>query len=228
MVRKLHLKENSNGGIVTLKNMNTDVIPVVDFGCYGGMLSDVLDDVFVYDAVNINAFDPSDEYYDEVAQLIADEYDGTDEFYNQVLSYAPSKIQEAFNEYGIPAQVVSGSCRWNHPRFYNYSDDCIEFDMTIDTGWVRAKFNEFSNDSKFRKFIDDTFSSRSGFISFMPDDVDSYSALLDSDSGEYWKVVSAIIQYIISEDVSIRNDITMDLVYDIEENADYVSMRSFM
>ena len=31
-----------------LENVNTDVIPVLDFGCYGGMLSWIADDVFDY------------------------------------------------------------------------------------------------------------------------------------------------------------------------------------
>ena len=44
----------STGGTVTLKDMNTDVIPVADFGCYGGILADALEDVFVYDAVNLD------------------------------------------------------------------------------------------------------------------------------------------------------------------------------
>ena len=59
----------SGNGTVTLKDTNTDVMPVVDFGTYGGMLSWALEDVFDYDAVNLEAFEGS-EYYDEVAQLI--------------------------------------------------------------------------------------------------------------------------------------------------------------
>ena len=96
-------------GTVTLKDTNTDVMPVVDFGCYGGPLSVELEDVFVADAADIESWDPSDEYYDEVVQLINEDYNGVPEFFEQVLSYAPGTIQDAFNEYGIPATVVSGS-----------------------------------------------------------------------------------------------------------------------
>ena len=224
---KRGIKE-SVGGTVTLKDMNTDVMPVVDFGCYGGPLSTILDEVFVYDSVNLDAFDPNDEYYDEVVKLIEDEYDGTEEFFNQVLSYAPNTIQDAFNEYGIRATVVPNSCKWNRPQFYNYSDDCIEFDMSVDTGWVESKFRELSNDANFKKFLRNNFSSRSGFISYMPDDVNEYDELLDPSNNEYWKVVSAIVNYLVSEDTSIRDNITYDLEDSIISNAEFVTITDFM
>ena len=226
--RKRGIKESANGSTVVLKDVNTDVIPVVDFGCYGGILSDALEDVFVWDCVNIEAFDPNDEYYDEVVELINNKYDGTQDFYDQVLRYAPSTIQDAFNEYEILATVISGSCKWDRPSYYNYRDDSIEFDMSIDTGWVESKFMELKDNSKFKKFINREFSSRDGFISFMPNDTESYRELLDPNNNEYWKLVSAIIQYIVSEDMKIREDITMDLYESIVENPDFVSMNSFM
>jgi hypothetical protein len=214
--------KESVGGTVTLKGMNTDIIPVVDFGCYGGILSYALDDVFVYDCIELDAFDPDSEYYDDVVELVNDKYDGREEFYAQVLSYAPSTIQDAFNEYEIAATVVPNSCKWDNPQFYNYRDDSIEFDMTVDTGWVESKFREFSNNSAFRKCLKDNFSSRDGFISFMPDSVDEYNELLDPNNKEYWKVVSALVHFIVSEDPSIREDITSELEEYVSSNGDYV------
>ena len=213
-------------GTVTLKDTNTDVMPVVDFGTYGGMLSWALEDVFEYDAVNLEAFEGS-EYYDEVAQLIEDQYSGVDEFLNQVLDYAPDYIQQAFDEYEIQAKVVPGSCQWYHPSYYNYEDDSITFDMEVDTAWVESKLAEFSNDPGFKDFLRKEFSSRSGFISYMPNDVSEYNGLLDPDDSDYWKVVSAIVQFIVSEDMSIREGVTQDLLEAVESNANYVSMRSF-
>lgn len=216
-----------DGGSVTLKGMNTDVIPVADFGCYGGPLSYALEDVFVYDTVNIDNIDPDNEYYDEIVRLVNEEYNGVPEFFEQVLSYAPETIQEAFNEYEIPATVVSGSCEWYHPREYNFSDDVIEFDMTIDTNWVESKFRELSGDSKFIDFLNSEFSSRSGFISFMPNEVSEYETLLDPNSNEYWKVVSAIVKYIVSEDPSVRDSVMLDLDENLSGNANYISFRDY-
>ena len=214
-----------DGGSVTLKGMNTDVVPVADFGCYGGPLSYALEDVFVYDALgNIG---PDHEYYDEIMQLVEEKYDGVPEFFEQVLRYAPGTIQEAFNDYDIPATVVNDSCKWYHPREYNFGDDVIEFDMTIDTNWVESKFRELSENSEFTKFINREFSSRDGFISFMPNDTSEYETLLDPNNGEYWKVVSAIIKFIVNEDPSIRNSVTEDLYESLTENADYTKFSSF-
>ena len=224
-MRKRGIRE-SVGGTVVLNNLNTDVIPVVDFGCYWGTLKDALDDVFVYDFINLDAIDPDDEYYDEIVELVDEKYDGRDYFFNQVLRYAPSTIQGAFDEYGIKMQVIPSSCKWYHPREYNFSDDCIEFAAKVDTAWVENKFREFSGDPNFSKFIKKEFSSYDGFISFMPDDVDSYSEIPDPDSPHYWKLVSAIVGYIISLDLSIREDATEDLYEDVMSNADFVRCSS--
>lgn len=225
--RAVKASEQGNNRTVVLKDMNTDVIPVADFGCYGGLLADALEDVFVADAVNTEVIDPNDEYYDEIMQLIAEGYDGTSEFYAQVLDYAPATIQAGFDDYDIAATVVDGSCKWNHPSYYNYSDDVIEFDMAIDTSWVESKFAEFSNDPGFQQFIDNAFSSRSGFISYMPNSTYEYSDLLDPNNSEYWKVVSAIIQYIVDSDKSIRESVTEDLYDDLRGNANYTTFSGY-
>ena len=223
--RKNKVTAAVDGGSVTLKGMNTDVIPVADFGCYWGSLRGALEDVFVYDA--LGDIEPDDEYYDEIMQLVEEKYDGVPEFFEQVLRYAPGTIQEAFNDYDIPGTVVNGSCKWYHPREYNFSDDVIEFDMTIDTNWVENKFRELSENSAFTKFIDREFSSRDGFISFMPNETSEYETLLDPNNGEYWKVVSAIIKFIVNEDPSIRDSVTEDLYESLRENADYTTFSSF-
>lgn len=225
-IRKKKVMKESAGGTVVLSGLNTDVIPVVDFGCYWGPLKDALDDVFVYDFIELDNIDPDDEYYDEIVELVDEKYDGSDEFYNQVLRYAPKTIQDAFNEYGIEMQVIPSSCKWYHPREYNFGDDCIEFDAKVNTAWVENKFREFSGNPDFSKFLKKEFSSYDGFISFMPDDVDSYSDILDPNSSDYWKAVSAIVGYIISLDPSIREDATEGLYEDVICNADFVRCSS--
>lgn len=217
------IKAAVDGGAVTLKDMNTDVIPVADFGCYGGPLSGILEDVFDAYSVNTSNLSPDDEYYDEIVKLISEKYDGTEEFQQQVLDLAPATIQQAFDEYGIPATVVSGSCKWWHPREYNFSDDVIEFDMSIDTNWVESKFRELSSDSKFNKFLGERYSSRSGFMSFMPNNASEYEEILDPNSTDYWKLVSAIISYIVDNDPSISESIIEDLYEYIISNADFVT-----
>lgn len=217
----------AGAGIVTLDDMNTDVIPVVDFGTYGGPLSYALEDVFVADYLEVDNLDPENEDEAGALELINEGYDGTQDFFNQVLGLAPLYIQDAFDQYGIPAKVVSGSCEWNHPREYNYYDDTIEFNMTIDADWVASKFAELSNEPKFADFLNDSFSSRSGFISFMPNEVEDYNDLLDPNSSDYWKVVSAIVKFMVYGDPSIRNDVTEDMIEYLRGNSDYASLSSY-
>ena len=222
----VRLIKESKGGTVLLKNMNTDVLPVVDFGCYWGALKGALDDVFDYEYIELDNFDPDEEYYDEVVDLVNEKYDGTDIFFDQVERYAPGTIQDAFNDYGIAITVVPNSCNWYHPREYNFSDDCMQFDAQVDTGWVASKLRELSGDPNFRKFINKEYSSRDGFMSFMPNDVDEYNGMLDPNSTDYWKVVSAIVSFMVSEDPTICNDVTDGLVESVETNADYVRCSS--
>jgi hypothetical protein len=222
------IKAAEGAGTVTLDNMNTDVIPVVDFGTYGGPLSYALEDVFVADYLEVDNLDPENEDEADALELINEGYDGTDDFFNQVLGLAPLYIQDAFDQYGIPAKVVSGSCKWNRPREYNYYDDTIEFSMTIDTNWVASKFAELSaNEPKFADYLNDNYSSRSGFISYMPNEVEGYNDMLDPNSSDYWKVVSAIVMFMVYDDPSIRNDVTEDMIEYLRGNADYASLSSY-
>ena len=222
------IKAAEGAGTVTLDNMNTDVIPVVDFGTYGGPLSYALEDVFVADYREVDNLDPENEDEADALELINEGYDGTDDFFNQVLGLAPLYIQDAFDQYGIPAKVVSGSCKWNRPREYNYYDDTIEFSMTIDTNWVASKFAELSaNEPKFADYLNDNYSSRSGFISYMPNEVEGYNDMLDPNSSDYWKVVSAIVMFMVYDDPSIKNDVTEDMIEYLRGNADYASLSSY-
>lgn len=225
--KRTSIMAGAGAGIVTLDDMNTDVIPVVDFGTYGGPLSYALEDVFVADYLEVDNLDPENEDEAGALELINEGYDGTQEFFDQVLGLAPLYIQDAFDQYGIPAKVESGSCEWKHPREYNYYDDTIEFNMTIDADWVASKFAELSNEPKFADFLNDSFSSRSGFISFMPNKVEDYNGLLDPNSSDYWKVVSAIVKFMVYDDPSIRNDVTEDMIEYLRGNPDYASLSSY-
>ena len=225
--RRRRTMRESVGGTVVLKNLDTSVIPVVDFGCYWGELRSVLDDVFVYEYIELDNIDPDDEYYDEIVELVDEKYDGTDAFYDQVLRLAPGYIQDALDEYGAKIKVIPSSCKWYHPREYNFGDDVIQFDASVDTAWVDNKFRELSRKPDFAKYLKKEFSSYDGFISFMPDDVDSYNELLDPNSSDYWKVVCAIVGYLISEDTSIRDHALYDLEDTLLSNPDFIRCSSY-
>ena len=210
---------------VILKKLGTDTIPIMDFGCYGGALSTLLEDVFDYwvcEPENIKNSDMDEEDIARVLELIEEKYDGTDEFYAQVLRVAPAYLQDALDQYGIAAKIVPGSCHWYHPREYNFGDDTMDFDLEVDTDWVANTFMELADKPEFQNCVKEHFSRRSGFISFIPDNVSELEELLDPDDRDYWKVVAAIVRYFVDQDPQIADDVTDEMVEYISGNPDYV------
>lgn len=212
---------------VVLKNLGTDTIPIMDFGCYGGSLSWLSEDVFDYWAcdADVIADDPSMDEEDkaEALQLIAEKYDGHEIFDAQVVSVAPGYLQQALDEYGIAARIIPDSCEWYHPREYNFVDDSMCFDMEVDTDWVADTFMELSQNPEFQQCVKKHFSSRSGFISFIPDNVAELEELLDPSNKDYWKAVAAIVRYFVDQDPQIAVETTDEMVEYISGNANFVT-----
>ena len=208
--------------------MNTGVMPLVDFGCYGGALSYTFDNVFVWDNLNSSMLDPQIDEEAEALELIKEKYDGRDVFFNQVQRLAPEYIQQSLDEYGIDAKVVPNSCKWYHPSQYNFSDDEMNFTLQVNSAWVYDMLDQLQNDSSFIKFMKSEYSSRSGFISFMPDSVEELNRMLDleheTNNDAFWKATAIIITYLISEDPSIANDVTEEMVEYINGNSDYITL----
>ena len=215
---------------VILKKLGTDTIPVMDFGTYGGALSFLSEDVFDYWACDVDNIKNSDMDPEDIAgalELIEEEYDGREAFDAQVLRLAPAYIQQALDEYGIAAKVVPGSCHWYHPREYNFADDTMDFDLEVDTDWVAQTFMELADKPEFQNCIKEHFSSRSGFISFIPNTVSELEELLDPEDRDYWKVVAAIVRYFVDQDPQIADDVTDEMVEYISGNPDYVTFSMY-
>ena len=205
-----------------LRGMNTRTLPLVDFGCRHGKLSYIYDDIFVARCYTESDFSPNNDYYDEIIGLIRDDYDGTDTFYDQVLRSADQYINESLSDYGIPANVRSNSCTWDIPRSGWY-DTAIEFDLDLDLDWVDDTFMELKDDPDFIQYVKDTFRSRDGFISYIPDNIAELKELLDPTDSEYWKVVAVLIKYFIYCDESVADNVSEELIEDIQGNADFTT-----
>ena len=156
-------------------------------------------------------------------ELIAEKYVGYEEFNKQVLEDAPYYIQQAFDDYNIPAKVVAGSCSWWHPREDNFADECINFDLEINTDWVAKTFMELSKDEDFIEFIKSKYTSRSGFISFMPNSIEGFNEYISPDDHEYWKVVSAIVSYLVDIDPSVKEDVMDEMYEDLRGSGNFVT-----
>lgn len=212
---------------ILLKGVTTTTMPVVDFGCRYGALSSIANDVFDATCYSEEDLNPERvEEYDAAIQLIREGYDGTEDFYNQVLRNAGSYIQDAFDEYEIKAVVRPGSCEWNIPRSGWY-DTSIQFDMEVDAAWVEDTFLELAQDPDFVNFVNQTFKSRSGFISYIPDDINELEEMLyERDEYDYWKVVTVLVKYFVENDESIRNNITDDMVESVMGSPEFETCSS--
>lgn len=212
---------------ILLKDVSTTTIPVVDFGCRHGRLASIAEDVFDASCYSEADLDPdSVEEYDAAIRLIQEGYDGTEAFYVQVLRNAGEYIQDAFNEYDIQARVRPGSCEWYIPRSGWY-DTAIEFDMEVDAAWVEDTFLELAKDPDFINYVKHTFQSRSGFISYIPDDIEELTEILyERDDYDYWKVVTVIIKYFVEQNESIRDDITYEMIDSILGSPDFETCSS--
>jgi hypothetical protein len=97
----------------------------------------------------------------------------------------------------------------------------MEFDMTIDAAWVEDSYMEFCTDERFIEFLK-KFRSKNGFISFLPDNIEELSELVDPHNPDYWKAVAVIIQYCIFDDESIRNDVEFAMLDHLEGNSAFI------
>lgn len=173
----------SNGW--TTYDVSTNVIPIIDVDAYGGSLSS-----FFYDS----------------DKVILDR--DLDAFWNQVVTESMDIIQDSFKELGIPAKVVSGSGNIYHPSYYNFSGDELNFSISVEDSWINERFEEYKDDAEFLNFLQEKYSSRSGFISFFPSDKQKFIESFES-SRDKWKVVCQIITYQFDNGIYEENSETL-------------------
>lgn len=152
--------------------------------------------------VNVDMYSLSDNLY---------EYDiDQKELDDIVLEIAPKYIEDTLSEILPNVSVIAKSIY--HPKQYNYSGDELEFTLTVDKAGYEALKDKTIINPEFSKFLKDKYSSRSGFVSFMADDLDDFK------TQEEWKQMVQVIMFNIPEDkIELNNDqyITefMDNVY---------------
>ena len=210
---------------ILLDGVSTNTFPVVNFGTYWGGLRSVMEDVFDYYCIDLDDYSPEsigEEEYAELVRLVNEQYEGAKDFYATVQQDAAEYIQSAFDAYGIPATVIDGSCRWNHPRSFNFRDSWMAFDMEIDAAWVEDTFMSLMNDPDFKEYIEERFSSRDGFISYLPNNTEDLEEMLNPHNREYWKVVSELIHYFVDQDPSIEEETTNQMIEDLWGCGDFV------
>lgn len=152
--------------------------------------------------VNVDMYSLSDNLY---------EYDiDRKELDDIALEIAPKYIEDTLSEILPNVSVIAKSIY--HPKQYNYSGDELEFDLVVDSNAYEELKERTLNNPEFKQFLKDNYSSKSGFVSFMADDLDDFK------TQEEWKQMVQVIMFNIPEDkIELNNDqyITefMDNVY---------------
>lgn len=197
MKRFVFAADNSGSSVY---DVSTNVIPIIDVGHYWGVLSTFFDsDYVIYD-------------------------DSIDDFWNQVVSESMDIIQESFNDYDIPAKVIPGSGSIYHPREYNFSDDELNFSISVNNAWVNQKFEEYKDSPEFQNYLKNNYSSYEGFISYFPSNIQEFINAFESDR-DRWKAVCQIITYQFDNDV--RKDNSETLVERLRQNPDFDTLELY-
>lgn len=116
-----------------------------------------------------------------------------------VADLALSIIGEAFWD-NLPSDVQNDFelvySHTYHPRYYNFETDSIVFNFNY-SDELKNWFFDYAteNKDKFDKFLHKNFTSRSGFISYTPN---NWSDWLDGWNETEWRCVSALLNFFIN------------------------------
>lgn len=85
------------------------------------------------------------------------------------------------------------------PREYNFSTDCLDFDMTINYRELVKAVKGLKDDQEFKTYLHDHFTSYDGFISFTPNNYDDILSEILTKGNEFDQSISAITTYLVGE-----------------------------
>lgn len=147
------IKKNGTGdlGIENPLELNTGVLPVLDVGTYGRE-----DYIFGWD----------DEDVPEDAEPDWEELD------RSIVAYGAPVVEEYIKEV-LPSASVKGTGVY-HPREYNFANDELEFTVSYNPDEYKKLEDKTFNDPAFKDFLKERYSDRSGFFSYLADNLDEF------------------------------------------------------
>lgn len=182
--------------------MTTNWLPLVQPGLYGTWLGDMYNNIhedYTTDFKNQLCFE---------AQSIMNEIFSRDSFVERFGNYTVSNVK-----------LVS-------PRFYNYENDSIEFDLEIEKPELIEKlWSEFEpwDYEAFFEFAKKNYGSRSGFISFFPYESNAFEmALLYTEPNkngryDYNRAVTMLLMFDFEQSKCDLDSYQKDLEANMEE-----------
>ena len=165
--------------------LNTNLIPIFN-GTYGG----------IFDFM---------EWIDSECDLYTDEPDYTEmlkridnikhedymkaifECYNDNIDYINSELQYI--------KILKFTDTYS-PREYNFSTDTLDFIANVDVKGILKYLKDNQNNEKLKEYLYDKFTSRDGFTSFTPNNIEDITHEIKTKGKEYEQAISAILNYI--------------------------------
>jgi hypothetical protein len=177
--------------------MSTDFLHLIEPGMYGTELGEAL-------------YDVEDEYIKD--------------FKDAVVDYGIDKINEILSEESIV--IFFGKCKAENgklssPRFYNYENDSIEFDLIVPDKTIDLIRNAEYND-EFFKWTKENYGSYDGFISFFPYSKEKFENALETNGLDLSRAVAMVImkafdQNFCEEEINkCQRDFENDVIEEVE------------
>jgi len=151
----------------TTFEINTEVLPVLDVGTYGR------EDYIWSDYIN---------------QDVPEEEQPTMEDLDKVVIQFGVPIVENYIKKVFPSAKVSNPSVY-HPKYYNYSTDELDFTVSVSPSEFKDVLERTVKEEGFKDFLKDKYSSHSGFISSMADDLDEFY------QEEVWRRFCQVVMY---------------------------------
>lgn len=145
--------------------LNTGVLPIVDVDQYSRQeyiwgQEELMNDV---NGDGSEILEPGDEGYFEITTDMLDE---------ATMRIAPHVI-ENYIDVVLPGSKVEAT-KMYHPRQYNYGGDELEFKVSFVPDNYKQLEKEVTSNPEFKNFLKENYSSHSGFISSMADNLDEF------------------------------------------------------
>lgn len=184
-------------------SLNSDLLPIINFGMYGSWLDlgeraygYIHDDPDSNPFAEISDYDTGD-YMDDLAGIAGD-----------VISDAIRSSDYNVSRYGIAEINVSG--HWS-PRYYNYANDKLLLEVTIDTGgetvenWGQRVMDELREYECVEEYCRRVYRDGFGYHNFMPtyDELADFAACYARNNS---RAVAAVLSCAMVREGLINND----------------------
>lgn len=145
----------------------------------------------IYNLVDFEPEPPNGYYYDLC------DFDG---YMKGVAEYAVHLIDSEFSASWYDENKIIYGVRFLgiiSPQYYNFTTDKLEMEVDVDYERLK-KFCLETNREEFDEYLNENFTSRDGFISFVDNNVHDFELNLETESDKYDQVMLEF--YILSQD----------------------------